>query len=428
MKLLPKKFLSVERSSQAELRVLIGISNFYHTILFLKRGRSPERGFSSYPNKSSFMRIAIISDPHLGYSRFEEDSYIQAERALTDASGKADIILCAGDIFDIKIPKLETLKRAIDIFNKSKIPIIVIYGNHERRTKDSINPVQLLAASTEIVLLHGGEYIFEKDGETLQVFGMGSVPEEYAETALNAMMKDRFVPRENAFKVLMIHQTIRELVSGTTDDELSLDELEDLPFDLIIDGHIHETISRLDGRFLIPGSTVITQLKEPETAPKGYYLYDTKTRKAEFIGIKTRRFFYEKMEFTDADEKTLRSAIEAKVKELRLAHPDSLIAIKIAGTIKKGLANSDIELGSFDNVFIDNNLGSESLASRIEKIKELRKDALSVREIAQRELSKKTSGLVTLFDSSELFEKLVIGADEAETYLEGRNKKEIEKS
>jgi len=374
------------------------------------------------------MRIAILSDPHLGYSRFEEDSYVQAERAVIDASGKADIILCAGDIFDIKIPKLETLKKAIDIFNKSKVPLIAIYGNHERRTKDSVNPVQLLAASTDIVLLHGNDHIFEKDGETVQVFGMGSVPEEYAEAALSAMMKDRFVARENAFKVLMIHQTIRELVSGTSDEELSLDDLETLPFDLIIDGHIHETVSRLDDRFLIPGSTVITQLKEPETAPKGYYLYDTKTRKAEFVEIATRKFFYEKMEFTDADETTIRIAVDSKIRELRSSHPDCLIAIKIGGTIKKGLAASDIELGSFDNVFIDNNLGSENLASRIEKIKELRKDALSVREIAQRELSKKTNGLVTLFDSSELFEKLVLGVDETVAYLEERNKKPLQKS
>src|SRR4030095_17193485 len=120
------------------------------------------------------MKIAIFSDPHLGYARFEEDSYIQAERAIESASEKADLILCAGDIFDIKIPKLETLKRAVDIFRKAKVPVYAIHGNHERRARDMTNPAQLLAASTGMRLLHGESAVFEKNGEKGQVLGVGS--------------------------------------------------------------------------------------------------------------------------------------------------------------------------------------------------------------------------------------------------------------
>ena len=53
------------------------------------------------------MRIAIISDTHLGYARFEEDSLKQAESAFLDAEQKADAIIFAGDVFDTKIPKLD---------------------------------------------------------------------------------------------------------------------------------------------------------------------------------------------------------------------------------------------------------------------------------------------------------------------------------
>ncbi len=370
------------------------------------------------------MRIAIVSDLHLGYSRFEGDSYGQAEKAILDASSRSDLILCAGDIFDVKIPKLETLMRAVEIFDKSKVPVVAIHGNHERRTKDTTNPVQLLSASTNMALLHGKDFIFEKDGRTVQVFGMGSVPEELAEAALKSLMKERFQPKEGALRILMIHQTIKELISGSGDEELSLEYLETLPFDLIVDGHIHETISRNDGKFLIPGSTVITQLKDSETAPKGYFLYDTETRKSEFIPIDSRRFFYEKMKFESADETTIRDAIIKKIKELRALSPDSLIAIKIEGTLKKGLTSSDIQLDSFENVFIENNLDSQSLLARLDKIKEMRQNALSVRELALKELAKKTEGSVTMFDSSELFEKLVLGVDETIAYLEERNKKE----
>jgi len=370
------------------------------------------------------MRIAILSDLHLGYTRFESDSYSQAERAILDASSRSDLILCAGDIFDVKIPKLETLMRAVEIFNKSKVPVAAIHGNHERRTKDTTNPVQLLSASTSMILLHGKDFIFEKDGRTVQVFGMGSVPEEIAEAALKSLMKERYQPKEGALRILMIHQTIKELISGSGDEELSLEYLETLPFDLVVDGHIHETITRNDGKFLIPGSTVITQLKDSETAPKGYFLYDTETRKSEFIPIDSRKFFYEKMKFADADETTIRDVVAKKITELRAQSPDSLIAIKIEGTLKKGLASSDIQLDSFDNVFIENNLDSQSLLARLDKIKEMRQTALSVRELALKELAKKTEESVTMFDSSELFEKLVLGVDETIAYLEERNKKE----
>jgi DNA repair exonuclease SbcCD nuclease subunit len=216
------------------------------------------------------MKIAIFLDTHLGYARFEGDSYAQAGRVLADASAKADLILCAGDVFDVKIPKLETLGQAISIFRSVKAPVYLIYGNHERRSKDLTNPVELLTVAANLTLLDKNSATFEKGGERVQVYGMGSVPEEYAEKELKAAL-DGFTPEPGAFKVLMLHQSVRELMPGGL-DELSLKFLEPLSFDLIVNGHIHNTIVKLDGRFLIPGSTVITQLKKDETAPKGYFI------------------------------------------------------------------------------------------------------------------------------------------------------------
>ncbi len=368
------------------------------------------------------MRIAVLSDLHLGYARFEEDSYIQAERAVADASRRADLILCAGDIFDIKIPRLETLKKAIDVFSKAAVPVFAIHGNHERRAKDMVNPVQLLAASTGISLLHGSSGSFEKGDERVQVLGMGSVPEEYALEALKKCM-ERFEKEAGAFSILMIHQSIRELVPGGQ-DELSLDDLEALPFDLIVNGHIHETVTRLGGRFLIPGSTVITQLKKDEMAPKGYFLYDTKARKAEFVRIESRPFFYEALDFRDASEQEIRERVRDSVSRIRKEHPDSIIAIKLDGTLKEGLIGSDIKIEGGDGVFIDNRLNLETLGARLERIRSSREESLSLRDLALRELREKTKGKITLFESAELFDKLLAGPDETLEYLEKHNKKD----
>ncbi|HSB47683.1 MAG TPA: DNA repair exonuclease [Candidatus Bilamarchaeum sp.] len=367
------------------------------------------------------MKIAVFSDPHLGYARFEEDSYIQAERAILSANEKADLILCAGDIFDVKIPKLETLKRAVEIFRKAKKPLFAIHGNHERRAKDLVNPAQLLESGSGIRLLHGKSAIFEKDGERIQVLGVGSVPEEYAQTALKKIMEG-FRKEEGAFAILMLHQTIKELVPGA-EEEISLDYLETLPFDLIIDGHIHETIVKLGGRFLIPGSTVITQLKKDEMAPKGYFLYDTKTRKAEFIEIPSRKFFYEVLEFKDATEPDVKQAVTDRIKGIRDLHPDAVIAIKIDGSLKGGLSKGDIHVEGYANVFIDNRLSTENLGSKLEKIRASREEAVSFREMAMKDLKAKTAGKITLFEPVELFDKLAESPEAGLEYIE-KNKKD----
>lgn len=371
------------------------------------------------------MRIAIFSDLHLGYSRFEEDSYAQAERTIVQASAESDLILCAGDIFDTKVPKLETLKKAVDIFRKAEVPVYAIHGNHERRAKEFVNPVQLLAAGTGITLLHAESALFEKDGEKAQVFGIGSVPEEYAQEAIRQGFEERFRKEEGAFTILLIHQSIKELVPGAK-EEVSLEYLETLPFDLIVNGHIHETMAKLDGRFLIPGSTVITQLKKSETESKGYYLYDTSARKAEFREIGSRRFFYEELDFKDAGETDVRESVKELVDRIRAEHPDAIIAVKLKGNLKEGLSGSDIRLDRYVDVYIENRLNVESLGARLEMIRDIRKENLSVRDMALRELGAKTEGKVTLFDSSEIFEKLLEGSDEAMEYLEGRAKSKVE--
>ncbi len=362
------------------------------------------------------MKIALIADTHLGYARFEEDAFVQAERAIVDASEKADLILFAGDVFDVKIPKLETINRAIDIFRKAKVPVFAIHGNHERRTRDMVNPAKLLATSGVIRYLHNESAVFSKGDEKVQVFGVGSVPEEYAESALKSAMEG-FKAEEGAVKVLVIHQTIKELMPFA-DDELSLEYLENLPFDLIVNGHIHKRMSKLGGRLLIPGSTVITQLKKEEAESRGYFLYDTQGRSSEFVPIACRGFVYEELLLEDATEAEVRQKVRGRIGSIRKENPDALIALKIDGSLKEGLSTSDIMLEDFDDVFIENRLNAESLAARLDRIKTLRQENLSVRELAVKELNRKIEGKISRFKGTELFEKLTEGVEETIKYLD----------
>ncbi len=349
------------------------------------------------------MKIAIFSDPHLGYARFEEDSYRNMELVLSDASKKADLIICAGDIFDIKVPKLETIKRAIDLFNSLKLPVVVIFGNHERRAKGFINPVQLLASATDIVLLHGNSYVYEKNGEKLLIFGMGYVPDEYAQAALEKALEG-FSPCDGT-NLLVLHQTITDFVPVA--EGLSLTYLKSLPFDLIINGHIHEKIE--SDKVLLPGSTLITQLKKSEEGKKGYFLYDTNTKSYSFNQIDSRPFFYETISVEDISSLDLKEKLLQIVENIRSKYPDSIISIKVYGSIKKGDSFPPVQI---KDVFVDNHTENTSALSNIAKLRS--KDTVPLKESAIKELKSKVQ---VDFDAEQFFELLLEGPDSALEFL-----------
>ncbi len=119
------------------------------------------------------LKLAVLSDFHLGFGQGTEryeDSFKNASLALELAAKSGpNLILLVGDIFHEKIPKPEVLAKAIEMFTKvgrllksnpllvkriknNKIeevkkvisPMICIWGTHERRHAQSVNPVQLL--------------------------------------------------------------------------------------------------------------------------------------------------------------------------------------------------------------------------------------------------------------------------------------------
>jgi len=365
------------------------------------------------------MRVAVISDLHLGYSRFEDDSYSQAEEMIEDASEKTDVIIVAGDLFDSRIPKLETIKRAVEIFKKAKVDVLAIYGNHERRTKGFENPLGILASAGVIRYLHTSSHVLEKDGEKVAVFGIGSIPEEYAEEGI-VQAVEKFNPPPDAKKILVIHQNITELVNQSG---VSIDFIGKLPFDLIVNGHIHKRYVKLDGKLIVPGSTVITQLKKEEMEPKGYYIYDTASEKSEFIEVPTRKFFYEELEFSDASEKEIIEKIDKKISETRKEWPDCIVSIKLKGTLREGLKASDVKTPTdYPMVYISNELNVIDIKEKIEEIKRIRESNISVKEYGRIELEKRLKGRIKLFNPSELFEKLIEDSDAASLYLEEKLK------
>ena len=99
------------------------------------------------------MKIAIVSDMHIGYERFSEDAIRQATEAMELANQMADAVIIPGDVFDKRAPKPEVIAQAINLFRDmagkrwnarvaefrspstksfTDVPVVAISGTHER--------------------------------------------------------------------------------------------------------------------------------------------------------------------------------------------------------------------------------------------------------------------------------------------------------
>ena len=380
------------------------------------------------------MKLAILADFHLGYERFPDDAFKQALDAVASASAEADAILLAGDLFDTKVPKPESIAQALTILriplekhwltriasfsardgrqNLCNIPVIAIHGTHEMRVKSLLNPIQVLEKGGFLINAHAATVTLEKDGERVAVTGMGGVPEKQAQAAIEALNP---APVDGAFNIFLFHQSLQELLP-VTDEYLSVDDLPS-GFDLYVCGHMHgRFFKNLNGKqLLIPGSTVITQFKKEEEESKGFFIFDTKTRDCSFHAINSRPFFYREVELKDASEddavEKVRDALRS-VLASNLRNP--IIRVKVKGTLRKGITSSSIsfskvieEFSGVAFVSIDKAFESYELVEKIREFRSLREGA-SVRELGLELLEEKLkrNGFSLKLDIREIFELL----------------------
>jgi DNA repair exonuclease SbcCD nuclease subunit len=307
------------------------------------------------------LKIAIASDFHLGYERFREDAYRQAESALEQAATVADAIIIPGDVFDMRVPKPDVLAEAINLFRnlskkdwKAKVtevaaaskaytraPILAIPGTHERRAQGVENPVNLLGLAGLLVDISDGYAVLEKGAEKVMVYGIGGVSEErFLETVKKLDPK----PKPGHFNIFMFHQSTYELLPFS-DDFIRAEQLP-MDFDLYVDGHIHNKVEkRVHGRhFLIPGSTVLTQLKEAEQEDKGFIVYDTVANSYTFHKINSRKFVLAKVELEGKDParvaSDIRKAIDGAVQDGTQA---PVVRVELTGSMKKGSRSIDVD-------------------------------------------------------------------------------------
>ena len=286
--------------------------------------------------------LLLTSDFHLGYgynTEREKDCFFVLDEILKEP---ADLILFAGDLFDSRVPRLEVLAEAMNFLSKLKekkseakfiecdkeinkralhgVPFISIYGNHERRA-NLINPIQSLEKAGLLINLHCQKIVFELNGEKIAIHGMSYVPEKYSRDVLTEWNPK---PVPDAKNILLLHQNIEPFIYSPLED-VNL-KISDLPkgFDIILNGHIHfrNIVQIGNGKLLMPGSTIPTQLNKKESEiRKGYFILN---KELKFKEIKQRDFYYKVAE--------RKEEIEEFLKNLKKSELKPIIKIKIKNT------------------------------------------------------------------------------------------------
>ncbi|MBS3068794.1 metallophosphoesterase family protein [Candidatus Micrarchaeota archaeon] len=388
------------------------------------------------------MIIGIVSDTHFGFSRFEEDAHEQGKRAILEAAKKCDLLLLPGDIFDVRVPKPETIAQVAQILVEAgKImnckacakqvaigskpqsaekeapavlpPIVAIHGTHERRPRELVNPIQLMEAAGLLMDAHNKTLVFEKGGEKAAISGIGGVPDDLAKAALENM---QCAPLQGAFNVFMLHQSFSEFIPSG-EEMLSL---EDLPagYDLHVCGHLHKRSFLKNNSIIIPGSTVVTQLREEEQEEKGFVLYDTEKKEAQFVPIGSRKFILRKITVENADAHAIKGAIEAELNAIGApvsnAPGSPIIKIKISGTLSNGLSPSDLRAGAYGkNVFIETAFSSGDLKEKLQSIRSRHDEKLSASEYGLKLLRERLNDAkIAHFADEETFMLLQEDAEE----------------
>jgi len=379
------------------------------------------------------MIISIISDTHLGFASGTErydDAFQSLEQAL-DKALDSDVILLPGDIFDTKVPTTETMARSMkalikplitknptriaDSLNKdlsetlpitdSGIPVVALHGNHERRTRDSLNPVQALEKTGFLIHLNANGVVLEKDGEKVCVQGLSGIPDNYFESAMQEWKPQ---PIEGCYNILMLHQLFQPI----TYSKLHVNMLPK-GFDLYISGDLHEKkqIMYEGSPLLVSGSTVSTQINKDAVNKRGFWKMDTKTRRSEFVELDSRPVHYieDKIENVEELDKKISSILERETTKP-----------VIRFNVVEGLHDSEIRRKYTDKaILIFKKEKQQADAKDIETHK------MSVKETGRKMLSDnmKQAGLdEKVF--SEIFEILLEGRiDDAIELLLGSNKR-----
>ena len=317
-------------------------------------------------------KFAHITDCHLGAWRnpnLKEINLNAFQKAITICiEEKVDFIAITGDFFDVNVPELDHVKRAVDIMRQARrhgIEIYMIYGSHDF-TASTVSIIDILHSAGLFIKPIEFEQLKDKiklkfiqDKKTaFKITGLSG-----RKTGLDSeyyyLLDMGALEYEEGLKIFLFHAPISELTPA------DLAHGESIPLSLLPKGfmyygggHLHRRIEHKhdDGKSMIvyPGplfGSTFTDLEDTaEGERRGFYIIsydnDIETIRADFIEIKIADIIFKTINVNQNTVKQIEDKISSMVEQMEDL-TDKIVLIKVKGTLLSG-KRSDINFSRFE--------------------------------------------------------------------------------
>lgn len=250
------------------------------------------------------MRFGILSDCHLGVTRFRKISNLQNaygdlnNKVFKDAvdtlvDKKVDAIIIAGDLFDSPNPNVQSIMVA-NILSETGIPTYIIGGNHDFSQRDhaiGCHPFGLLHGKNLNFSTEKPE-IFNFDDCDLTLLPYKSLNPEAFKEIYTGKLRDK---SKRSILVFHGHVDLNNQADDESNSEYSLPKEVAANYDLTIAGHVHipQIIKTNSTSILVPGSLMPSAQANSKCPKPAVYIYDTGYNKIESIYLKRSPKIYE---------------------------------------------------------------------------------------------------------------------------------------
>ncbi|MGC1931111.1 MAG: DNA repair exonuclease [Candidatus Nitrosopolaris sp.] len=317
-------------------------------------------------------KFAHITDCHLGAWRnpkLKEINLKAFQKAISICvEEKVDFIAITGDFFDVNVPELDHVKRAVDIMRQARghgIEIYMIYGSHDF-TASTVSIIDILHSAGLFIKPVEFEQIKDKiklkfiqDKKTaFKITGL-SGRKTGLDSEYYSLLDMEALESEEGLKIFLFHAPISELTP------IDLAHGEMIPLSLLPKGfmyygggHLHRRKEHKhdDGKSMIvyPGplfGSTFTDLEDTAKGERrGFYIIsydnDIETIRADFIEIKIVNIIFNIINVNQNTVKEIEDNIYSVIEQMEDL-TNKIVLIKVKGTLLSG-KRSDINFSKFE--------------------------------------------------------------------------------
>jgi len=170
-------------------------------------------------------RFAHITDCHLGSWRNPKlrELNLQAfEKSISiSIKEQVDFILITGDFFDVNIPQLSPVKKAVEILKQARnsgIPVYMIYGSHDFNTAN-VSMIDILHSAD--LFIKPTDFQLNNDSIVLKLFADKKTGAKITgisgrkvglDKEIYVKLDKKKLESEDGFKIFLLHRGIQEIL------------------------------------------------------------------------------------------------------------------------------------------------------------------------------------------------------------------------